>query len=79
MSCFPTDESDFDLDLYSKYARMSSLVEYMYRSLCSPLLCEKNSQEQTEEYVPVAMTAIALPVVIVVVIFLTVVLYLYKK
>ncbi|KAK8804834.1 hypothetical protein WA171_006800 [Blastocystis sp. BT1] len=69
MSCFPTDESDFDLDLY----------KYMYRSLCSPLLCEKNSQEQTEEYVPVAMTAIALPVVIVVVIFLTVVLYLYKK
>lgn len=51
----------------------------MYRSLCSPLLCEKNSKEQTEEYVPVSMTAIALPVVIVVVIFLTVVLYLYKK
>ena len=51
----------------------------MYRSLCSPLLCEKNSKEQTEEYVPVAMTAIALPVVIVVVIFFTVVLYLYKK
>ena len=79
MSCFPTDESDFDLDLYSQFDSMCSLLEYMYRSLCSPLLCEKTPKEHTEEYVPVAMTAIALPVVIVVVIFLAVALYMYKK
>ena len=69
MLCFPTEE----------YAVQSDLYKYMYRSLCSPLLCEKVLEEKVEEYTPVTMTAIVFPVVIVIIAFAILFIVMYKK
>ena len=80
MRCFPSDESEFDSDLYSTLPCSSFIVEYMYRSLCAPMLCNATpKQDQMEEYKPITMTTIVFPVVVVIVIFVTIALFMYRK
>ena len=69
MRCFPTDESDFESDLY----------KYMFRSLCMPMSCKQRFDEPKEKYTPVTVTAIVLPVVVVIIIFIILSIFMYKK
>lgn len=63
-----------------RYSFLNSRVEYMYRSLCMPMLCGKTSvRDDLEEYAPITMTTVALPVVVVIVIFVTLAIYMYRK
>ena len=81
MRCFPSEESEFDSDLYSIVLYSSSfIVEYMYRSLCAPMLCNAASkQDQMEDYKPITMTTVVFPVVVVIIIFVTIALFMYRK
>ena len=79
MLCFPTEDYAVRSDLYSWRSFLNLPVEYMYRSLCAPLLCQTTVEERTEEYTPVTVTAVVFPVVIVIVAFAILFIVMYKK
>ena len=79
MLCFPTEDYGVQSDLYSERVLLRSPIEYMYRSLCAPLLCETTPEVRTEEYTPVTVTAVVFPVVIVIIAFAIIFIVMYNK
>ena len=58
---------------------IESDVEYMYRTLCSPMRCKTNNQENVDEIKPVTITVIVLPIVIIIVVFVIIIIFITKS